>query len=69
MVLEAVLEIEAPGVPQPHHRNRDERLGDGAHPVLRAEVGRLASRPAVERADGATPDEAAVTHDASRDRR
>ena len=69
MLLEAVLEIEQPGVAQPHHRDRDEWLGDRAHPVLRVEVGPAHPDPAVERADGVTPDEAAVAHDAGRGRR
>ena len=69
MVLEPVEQVEASGVSQAHDRHGDERLRDGAHPVLRVGVGGLAPGPAVERADGVGPGERTVPHDARSDRR
>ena len=69
VVLEPVEQVEAAGVAQPHHGDGDERLGDGAHPVLRVGVGELSPGPPVERADGVGPRESAVPHDAGGDRR
>ena len=69
MVLEPVQQVEAAGVSQAHDRHGDERLRDGAHPVLRVGVGSLSPGPAVEGADGVGPREHTIPHDARSDRR
>ena len=69
VVLEPVVEVEPPGVAQPHDAHRHERLGDRADPVLRVGVGGHPVGAAVERAARVRPDQVAAADDPGGHRR